>query len=312
MNLGIDDSLRKILKQIYSEIEMNGGKVSVSSPEYKQTQIDALIKRGLVNKIDASSLEGWAYILRPTYEGEKAISETEGFFRRKVYEFISRGIEIEKQESHTSDGPYQITSVSGPMFDQWMGEINIFNERYLKQHPLYDSIHTTYFHRNTKPSSFNNMMGHLRALSADDEFLGKSDNDEKEKVIMRNDSIAQMLRKDIERCKAFLSDSKDETVGLDIYEDITSRYDSIIPNFGNGLYMYYAEQHFYDPEISGDHYVSSGEVFEYQNTQYNKTNSITFVRKGRVTHKQKFVNPSINVERMNAMIMDMVGVLKGK
>lgn len=64
--------------------------------------------------------------------------------------------------------------------------------------------------------------------------------------------------------------------------------------------------------IGNDHYVSSGEVFEYQNTQYNKTNSITFVRKGRVTHKQKFVNPSINVERMNAMIMDMVGVLKGK
>lgn len=64
--------------------------------------------------------------------------------------------------------------------------------------------------------------------------------------------------------------------------------------------------------IGNDHYVSSGEVFEYQNTQYNKTSTITFVRKGHVIHKQKFANPSINVERMNAMILDMVSVLKGK
>ncbi len=64
--------------------------------------------------------------------------------------------------------------------------------------------------------------------------------------------------------------------------------------------------------IGNDHYVSSGEVFEYQNTQYNKTNVITFVRKGRVIHKEKYTNPAVNVERMNAMIVDMVGVLKGK
>ncbi|MCI5838891.1 MAG: nucleotide-binding protein, partial [Christensenellaceae bacterium] len=34
--------------------------------------------------------------------------------------------------------------------------------------------------------------------------------------------------------------------------EITSRYDSIISGFGNGLYNYYADQHFYDPEICGD------------------------------------------------------------
>ena len=39
----IDNNLKKILKKIYYEIEKNGGETSVSSPEYKQTEIDTLI-----------------------------------------------------------------------------------------------------------------------------------------------------------------------------------------------------------------------------------------------------------------------------
>ena len=66
MIVDIDDSLRKILKQIYTDIDINGGEESVSSPQYKQTQIDALIYKGLLKKLDVSTLENWAYILKPT------------------------------------------------------------------------------------------------------------------------------------------------------------------------------------------------------------------------------------------------------
>ena len=51
MIVDIDDSLRKILKQIYTDIDINGGEVSVSSPQYKQTQIDALIYKGLLKYV---------------------------------------------------------------------------------------------------------------------------------------------------------------------------------------------------------------------------------------------------------------------
>ena len=63
MGIVIDSNLRSILKKIYSDIESNGGEVSVSSPDYKQTQIDVLVAKGLVSKIDASALDGWGYIL---------------------------------------------------------------------------------------------------------------------------------------------------------------------------------------------------------------------------------------------------------
>lgn len=252
MTVNIDNSLYKILKQIYKAIEENSGEVVVSSPDYKQTQIDELVRRGLVKKTDVSTLSGWGYILSPTYEGEIAIKESKDSLRNKVDDFILRGIAIGNKESHTTQGPYNISSVSGPMFDAWMGEINIFNERHLTNHPLHDSIYTTYFHRKNRPSSYNEMMGHLRALSADDEFWGNTNKAKEEIAVMKNKSILMMLTEDIERCKTFLDNKTDEAVGKEIYIDVTSRYDSIIPDFGNGLYQYYAEQHFYDPEISGE------------------------------------------------------------
>ncbi len=247
----IDMYLKKLLKKIYDEIAMNGGETSVSSPEYKQTEIDSLVMRGFLSKIDASTLEGWAYILRPTYEGEKLCAEEKNPLRDKVEELIRRGEDIGHKESHVSTVNNK-TVVSGPMFDKWMGEINIFNERHLKEHPLHNSIHSTYFHRQNMDSSYDDMMGHLRALEADEEFLGVSKKIDEEGQAMINNSIADMLIADINRCQIFLDNTSDEDYGRSVYDEITGRYDSIIPDFGNGLYQYFAEQHFYDPDISGN------------------------------------------------------------
>ena len=72
----------------------------------------------------------------------------------------------------------------------------------------------------------------------------------KEENTMRNKVIAQMLVEDIDRCKAFLENPSDENYGRSVYDEITGRYDSIISDFGKGLYQYFDEQHFYDPYIS--------------------------------------------------------------
>lgn len=251
MGVNIDENLRNVLHRVYEAITENGGEASVCSPAYTRTEIDALIQKGLVQKIDASTLSGWAYILRPTYDGEKALKEVVNPLRTKVEDLILRGEEIGIKEIHTSEGTNSNTTISGYLYDKWMGEINIFNERHLKNHPLYNSIHSTYFHRQSR-TSYDDMMGHLRALDADEEFLGKKNIDNGEEKVMGNNAIAQMLSEDINRCKAFLEDPNDEVNGKNIYEVITGRYDSIIPDFGNGLYQYFADQHFYDPDISGE------------------------------------------------------------
>lgn len=135
--------------------------------------------------------------------------------------------------------------------ESWMSEVNILNERYLKKHPLYDSIHTTYFHRKTNSFSIMDMIGLLSALVVDTEYWGKPTlNNEVERIQVK--SIEELLNIDIQRSNEVLEGKVDESKARIIYTEITARYDSIIPYFGQGLYSYFGEQHFYDPELSFD------------------------------------------------------------
>lgn len=71
--------------------------------------------------------------------------------------------------------------------------------------------------------------------------------------IVGRKTIEQILAEDIERCDQFLNHQPfEEKMGQQLYEELTGRYDSVIDGLGNGLYMYFAEQHFYDPEVCGE------------------------------------------------------------
>jgi len=173
--------------------------------------------------------------------------------KEKVYSFIQRGEEILVKERHVPERGIAMPSyVAGPLLDAWMGEINIFNDRYLRKHPLHNSIHTTYFHYKKNYSSCEDMLGHLRALAADDDFFDEVNKPAPVNTSASITSIEDMLKYDITRCQEYITNPTDEKVGLKLYIEVTSRYDSVIKGFGNGLYQYYAEQRFYDPEISGD------------------------------------------------------------
>lgn len=178
----------------------------------------------------------------------------------KVLEFIKRGDIIKKKEFHPAENGFPFSYVSGPLYNAWMGEINIFNERYLKKHPLNKSIHDSYFHRNNNPSSFDDMMGYLRALSVDDEYFMTLKTKENTNVMRNRKTIEQLIGEDIERCERFLENPEKLDDGIDLYIEITGRYDGVIKDLGNGLYQYFAEQHFYDPEISGDTLVHNMKV----------------------------------------------------
>lgn len=172
--------------------------------------------------------------------------------KQKVEQFIHRGVNIKSKEFHPPERGFAFSYVKGPLFDAWMGEINIFNERYLSKHPLYDSIHSTYFHRGSKPSAFDDMMGHLRAVYSDDEFFGTDEVKEGTMMAQTRKTFEQLLAADIKRCEEYFEFPINDSYGQKLYVDLTSRYDGVIKNLGNGLYQYFAEQHFYDPEVSGE------------------------------------------------------------
>ena len=94
--------------------------------------------------------------------------------KNKVIELIERGNKIKQTASKLPNGT-PVLDVNAALFSTWMGEINIFNERYLKNHPLYKSIFTTYFQRIPRVSCCDSMIGHLQALISDNDYFGEQD-----------------------------------------------------------------------------------------------------------------------------------------
>lgn len=244
---GLDLETQSLLVELYDQLD-GKEEISIGAPLYDKTQVDILVDSKMIQIIDASSLEGWGYIVRSSYQGKKYIEGMQGSLYCKIKRFIKRGEEIEKKETQDAMG---ISVVSGPLFNAWIDEIKVFNDRYLKSHPLHDSINSTCFHKKNI-HAYPDMMGHLRALLADKELF-ENDSLPKVAVIPKQEkTFEQMLAEDIEECAGFLEAIDDTEKGLELYIDITGKYDAIIPNFGHGLYQYIDEYHFYDPEISPD------------------------------------------------------------
>ena len=142
------------------------------------------------------------YLLKKERE-ETAVSDNP--IKAKVDEFIQRGIDIGRIEFHSAGGGFPFSYVSGPLYDTWMGEVNIFNERYLKEHPLHDSISATYSQYRKNSSSLNEMMGHLRALSADADYF-------KSNILQSPDSTGRSIMSN----KIFIVHGHDEAAKLDM------------------------------------------------------------------------------------------------
>jgi len=58
--------------------------------------------------------------------------------KQKVNDFIVQGYELLDKEF---TAPSLFKQKIASLFEVWMNDINIFNERYLKGHPLYSSIY---------------------------------------------------------------------------------------------------------------------------------------------------------------------------
>ena len=292
----LTDNLRKEIEddieKCRSHKEINGSEALYGELVAKYITIDANFDKGLSTNGKATALgKEFDYrrelaaiaaklrmlLLTNPLQNTSTISENP--LKLKIGEFISRGEEIKKLEYHPAKDGYPLSFVSGPKFDAWMGEINIFNTRHLNQHPLHQSIKTTYSNYKKQPSSCDNMLGHLRALITDEEFFTGTQKSGilAPKALIK--SIEELLSDDILRCQKCLDEDIDEKYVRDMYLTLTSRYDGIIKDFGSGLYSYYPDQHFYDPDISVSTVVHNLKILLQKMISYQASNFTTIPNK---------------------------------
>jgi len=95
--------------------------------------------------------------------------------KNKIEDFLIRGKEIEekdrqKRAKNAANGFVDFSGIGGQQYEHWMNEIEVISQRHLQGHPIRNSIHTTYFHRD-HADAFEKMMGHLNALKSDDDIF---------------------------------------------------------------------------------------------------------------------------------------------
>lgn len=277
----MDFETQILLMKLYAQLDEEN-EISIGAPQYDKSQVDILVDNKLIQVIDASSMDGWGYIVRGTYQGKKYIEGIQDSLHFRIHKFLKRGEEIGVKESRDAIG---MSSVSGPLFNAWIDEIKVFNERYLKKHPLYESISSTCFHKKNM-HAYSDMMGHLNALLADEEL---GENNACSKMIQPKRTVLsfeKMLDEDIIRCDDFLVDSKDTESGINLYVEITGKYDAIIPNFGQGLYQYIDEFHFYEPDISKETLIHNMKKLTAKMKAYQITNGYRIDKK-KVVEKDR-------------------------
>ena len=127
--------------------------------------------RVILNNSARTYNEQLAEYERQTQAFQNRGSEKKNANKERVAEFLQRGERIGIEEYHPAGNGYLISYVGGPQYDKWINEIQIFNERYLKSHPLYDSIRSN----RKKLREYEDMMGYLRALESDVDFWEETD-----------------------------------------------------------------------------------------------------------------------------------------
>lgn len=186
--------------------------------------------------------------------------------KNTILKLIENGEKIIKEEFHPASDGFPFSYVAGPKFTQWMSQIEIFAKRFLINHPLAENILSICSDYSRNPSAHENMQAYLRALSEDTSFWNQPQ------------SIEDMVEDDIERCEEMTQGDIDDEALKDFYIEITSKYDSLIKDFGNGIYSYFAEQHFYDPDAGTETFIDNLKMIKQKLITYKLTLDKTATR----------------------------------
>lgn len=187
--------------------------------------------------------------------------------KSKITEFIKRGEMIKVQENHLPEKDFLMSDyVSGPMLDQWINEINVFNERYLKNHQLYGLIKNICLKYKNMFSPCDDIIGYLKTILIDNEFWEEQNED-----IIKTQNCE--ISNETEKVLYFLLDIHNSCDGEIYLEDNDFRIKNIL-NYEKALKRLYAEGYFitYKPDVTGGYEIElSKKALTYNKKQNLKT-----------------------------------------
>lgn len=143
----------------------------------------------------------------------------------------------------SSQGFFDATGRAPSVAHEWLSDVKIFSKREVKDHPLFDSLESVLFHEKNNINDVRKILVILKSLNKDEYFI------KEDLVLQKKYSLEKMLGMDIAKCEKLLEGTDDIHEFKRVYQLITARYDGIISDFGNGLYSYFSDGHFYDSEI---------------------------------------------------------------
>lgn len=91
------------------------------------------------------------------------------YFEKQLFELLERTKTI-KAPINASTGGLSIDDYNAPA-EEWMNDVQIFHDRYLKSHPLSDRINALLFHRQL--GAYKELISCLKSIQKDEEFIGK-------------------------------------------------------------------------------------------------------------------------------------------
>ena len=111
----------------------------------------------------------WKWLIIINEEGENVTLEEQ---RAKLSELIEIGRKLVFESGVRTGRTRDISGILIPQaeFERWMGQINTFNSRYLKNHPQHGDINTKFFLRKNYYTHCEEMVGILQAVYDDEEF----------------------------------------------------------------------------------------------------------------------------------------------
>lgn len=137
-----------------------------------------LCDSGLVNVKWADNYPFYIQILKDGYLYEKHKKEEEysemSPFERGLYDLMVQG----EKYSDSEIGKGKLDGEA----EEWLNDVDIFNQRYLKEHPLNDKLNTLLFHRSNGVCK--NVFSALKSISKDKEFISQINGIEMTKVEM--------------------------------------------------------------------------------------------------------------------------------
>ena len=114
----------------------------------------------------------WKWLIIINEEGENVTLEEQ---RSKLRELIETGRKLIFESGVRTGRTRDLSGILIPKteFERWMGQINTFNSRHLKNHPQHSDINTKFFLRKNYFIHCEEMVGILQAVYDDEEFWGK-------------------------------------------------------------------------------------------------------------------------------------------